>query len=286
MSALGAGRVTPEWVPNTIIRSYKMKANTQIWEGGIVAVGSDGYAVPGATSTSQVTVGIAQESKLSGSSDGDTLILVHVGVFYVPTDATFDVTAIGSAVYTVNDQQVSLTGTGRSLAGVVEAVDGTANAWVRIGLNPPNQDALVTAFEASLAATTSGSGAALVGNAGIAQQVTARVILSAAITNAVMYRFTPIVAGKISKLSASVVVPATTTGKAVTLAAQISGVALGGGALALTQANCATLGAAVSGTAVTSANTFTAGQEITIVTSSITAFAEGEVILNLFLAPN
>ena len=60
-----------------------------------------------------------------------------------------------------------------------------------------------------------------------------------------------------------------------------------GGALALTSANCATVGAKVDGSAITAANGFTASQEITVAASAegATAFAEGQVVLYIFLDP-
>lgn len=138
MSALTAGRVTAEWMPNTVVRSYQQAASTQVWEGGIVVLNSSGYAIPGvsgtvATGTNYVVVGVAQQSQLSVTGSNPNLE-VHVGYFNLKADSAFALTAIGSNCYIVDDQTVSVTSTNRSPAGVVAAIDANGNPWVKIGL--------------------------------------------------------------------------------------------------------------------------------------------------------
>lgn len=95
----------------------------------------------------------------------------------------------------------------------------------------------------------------------------------------VLTGFVPGFHGKILSLDCYVKVPVTTAAKLSTLNAEIGTTNLTGGAVALTSANCATLGAEVAGTAVTAANEFDDDDAISIEASSTTAFAEGEVIL-------
>lgn len=84
---------------------------------------------------------------------------------------------------------------------------------------------------------------------------------------------------KITAVDAYVTQEVTTAAKATTLNVEIGTTDLTGGAVALTSANCATLGAKVAGTAVTAANTGAAAATISIEASSTTAFAEGEVMV-------
>lgn len=132
MSALTAGRVTKEWAPLTQLRTYQMAASSQIWEGGMVALNSSGLAIAATSAASQVTVGVAQSSVLSPST-GTTYINVHQGSFNFNADTSFALTNIGSNCYALDDQTVTMTSTGHSVAGVVVQVDG-ATVWVKIAL--------------------------------------------------------------------------------------------------------------------------------------------------------
>lgn len=68
---------------------------------------------------------------------------------------------------------------------------------------------------------------------------------------------------------------ATTAAKAATLTPKISGVAVTGGVLSLTSANCTPQGVVVAGTAVTALNTGASNATISITGSAVTAFVEG-----------
>lgn len=309
MTALAAGKATLEWVPNTVSRSYGMDALAQIWEGGIVCLDSTGYAVPGSTSTTLIAVGVAQESKLAGAVDGADNILVHSGVFLLVADVAFTVTAIGSACYIVDDATVSLTATSRSLAGVVMQIDGSGNPYVAIGLQPPNEDAALSAFEATLASTASGSGASLVGISDTSGNITATTqeaaneeivkkanaalcipiditVKLAAVTSSgvVVYRMVAPQNGTIAGMNAVVWDPVTTSAKLATFTPQISGTSTSGGAVACNSTGCATVGILTTGTVVSGTNSFTAGQVISVLATSVTAFVEGQIMLQLFLA--
>jgi hypothetical protein len=282
-----------------------MKATTQIWEGGLVALDSSGRAVPATTSTSLIVVGVAMESKLSGSVDNADTINVHEGRFLIPTDTAFTRANIGAVCYAVNDNQVSMTSTGRSIAGVVAQLDDAAtgnSVWVSVGLVPPNEDAALTAFEAELAATgTGGQGANLVGvqdadsNFGatptvegalkqLAEQpkyvVSIPIPAYSAIANSgVLARFKPLTGGRIIGMRVQATTAVTTGSKLATLTPNIAGSPVTGGVVSMTSAGQNAIGAAQDGTAVTATNTFTASQEITVVASSVTAFVEGAGVI-------
>lgn len=122
-------------------------------------------------------------------------------------------------------------------------------------------------------------------NAALGVPVCVPVVLSKHSNGSVAARFTPGMAGKIRKITASVTDPATIGAKLATFTPAIAGAAVTGGALALTSENCTPVGAKIDGSAITAGNAFTAAQEITIVASSVTAFVEGQVVIYLFLDP-
>lgn len=84
---------------------------------------------------------------------------------------------------------------------------------------------------------------------------------------------------KILSVDAYVTQEVTTGAKLSTLNVEIGTTNLTGGEVALTSANCATLGAKVAGSAVTAANTGAADATISIEAASTTAFAEGQVMV-------
>lgn len=84
---------------------------------------------------------------------------------------------------------------------------------------------------------------------------------------------------KILSVDAYVTQEVTTADKLTTLNVEIGTTNLTGGAVALTSANCATLGAKVAGSAITAANTGAADAAISIEAASTTAFAEGQVMV-------
>jgi hypothetical protein len=133
MSALSAGRVAAEWAPNTVLRTYAQAVSKQVWNGALLALNASGYAQPGVSGTGQIAIGVAQYSQLTTSSQ-NTNIDVHAGIFNFLADSAFGLTAIGSNCYIVDDQTVSLTSTGHSLAGVVQQIDAAGNPFVKIGL--------------------------------------------------------------------------------------------------------------------------------------------------------
>lgn len=77
-------------------------------------------------------------------------------------------------------------------------------------------------------------------------------------------------------------IAATTAAKAATLTAQVNGVSVTGGVMALTSANMTPSGATVAATAVTAGNVANAsGGSVGAVVSAVTAFGEGSGQLEL-----
>ncbi len=91
--------------------------------------------------------------------------------------------------------------------------------------------------------------------------------------------YAPGINGTIKKVSFVVTDPVTTADKLSNLHLEIGAVALTGGVVALTSANCTPLGAVVAGTAITANNVFTSTDNISVVAADTTAFVEGEGVL-------
>lgn len=305
MTALSAGRVTPEYDPFSADRTYPIDALSQIWEGGIVVLDTTGYAAAGTSTTSLVAVGVAQQSKLGGATDGATSIEVHEGVFKFNADSAFAATTVGGDCYIVDDNTVSVTATNRSRAGTVCAVDGSY-VWVGIGIMPPASAAAVTSLSNNLGLTTSPGGASYVGvydtatiytatdveaalaevmkkaNAGLAGPSVFSVVMSS-MASLTPFTFYPQQAGKIARIDAFMRKVATTSAS-VTLQAYISAAAVTGGVLTLNSTACGTLGAVITGSAITGSNSFTSTQAITLKPAVTTAFTEGEMEILVFFA--
>ncbi len=107
--------------------------------------------------------------------------------------------------------------------------------------------------------------------------------LSKIATGDLLTAFTPGFPGRIVKASLVVTDPVTTADKSASINLEINSTDVSGGVLALTSANCATLGAVVNATAITGNNVFDADDTISIEASGVTAFAEGEGVLLIVL---
>lgn len=148
MNALTKDRLTPRHGGETI--GYPVKAATTIYAGSIVALDATGYAVPGATSTAHIVVGVATEQvDNSSGSSGDKSITVRRGMFRFENSASADeiaITEVGDTCYLVDDQTVAKTdgSSTRSRAGIVMDVDAVG-VWVLLGAVAANGTALVAA---------------------------------------------------------------------------------------------------------------------------------------------
>lgn len=113
------------------------------------------------------------------------------------------------------------------------------------------------------------------GTEGVTQQHSATFELADIGADGDLYTFVPGFVGTIRSDEFSVSERVTTAGKAATFSLKINGVAVTGGAIALTSANATPEGANVAGSAVTAANAFDANDEITITATGVTPFTEG-----------
>lgn len=91
--------------------------------------------------------------------------------------------------------------------------------------------------------------------------------------------FVPGFNGRIASIDFYVTVPVSTAAKLATITTRIGGVAMTGGVLALTSANCTPAGVRVPSTPITGLNSFSSTDGITMTLSGVTAFTEGSGVI-------
>lgn len=139
MAALAAERNTPMMADvQRAPLAYKQKASVTIYKGSLVAL-NGGYAAPGATAASRIAVGRAKKTTVTSTGDGSNpigqdqpYIEIEEGTFKWANDGGDPVLAanVGGLCYITDDQTVSITATGKSVAGVVIRLDSDG-VWVR-----------------------------------------------------------------------------------------------------------------------------------------------------------
>jgi len=272
--ALSAARNTPQMglgIPQ--LMSYPVLTGVTIYEGSIVVITAAGYAKPGVAETGDVAVGVATETITNAGGSGSVSVNVAQGVFAFDVNGSaVTIANLGDLCYVYDDATITLSSSGATIAGTIYGLQGT-QAYVYFGLAPAIDGTSLSALNASVSEFKSN----------LVVPVTIPCVLSTAASAAIVGRILPRMSGTILALDAQVIAPVTTTAKLATISPLISGVAVTGGLLALTSTNCATLGARVTGSAITGTNTFTAAQEITLAASTVTAFTEGQVLLEMFL---
>lgn len=117
-----------------------VKGATTIYQGAIVAVDANGYAIPGKKAASLKAAGRAEETVENKGGDGDAVIRVSRGTFVFENSTSGKITAadVLSLCYMEDDQTVTKTGTGASVAGLVIRVDDEGAAVeMGFGLTAP-----------------------------------------------------------------------------------------------------------------------------------------------------
>ena len=150
MAALTSSRNTPELADGGRIRVLNVEANTTIYLGAMVAVNSNGNAVPAAASTTTanalkvigraeyVVNGIpAQNAVNNPGAAGALQIAVRKGVFMYGQDNSITAAAVGSPCFALDDNNVTAAdrASGASVqqyavAGEVVAIDASGEVWV------------------------------------------------------------------------------------------------------------------------------------------------------------
>lgn len=134
MAALKNERDTIQIAQDAARITVPVKGNTTIYQGALVALDAGGFAVPGQKATGLTAVGRAEETVNNTGADGDIAIQVQRGVFIYDNSATGKVTQalVLKPCYMADDQTVTATATGASVAGLVIAAD-TETVTVQIG---------------------------------------------------------------------------------------------------------------------------------------------------------
>jgi len=204
--------------------------------------------------------------------------------------------------------QMILSGAGENALGILQdkpasgqvgAVCGLGKSMAVLGaIVTPGQNLTPDADGKLVPATGSDAVVAVAAESGSAGDICSVYVLSRATSGAIqksiltipvklskvasgdlLTAFTPGFPGRIVKASFAVTDPVTTADKAATLNLEINSADVSGGVLALTSANCGTLGAVANATAITGNNAFDADDTISIEALNVTAFAEGEGVL-------
>ena len=123
-----------------------VKGKTTIYQGALVALDADGYAIPGKKAADLTAAGRAEETVENTGGDGELVIRVTRGVFvYANTSTAANKVGAGHILkpcYIQDDQTVTALATGASVAGLVIRVDGSGVAVeIGTGLTAPTASA-------------------------------------------------------------------------------------------------------------------------------------------------
>lgn len=136
MAALTNARDTNEIANGAKHLVLPVKGATTIYQGSIVALDANGYAIPGKKAADITAAGRAEETVANSGADGELVVKVSRGVFVFENTATA-ANKVGAAhvlkpCYIEDDQTVTALATGASVAGRVIRVDDEGVA-VEIG---------------------------------------------------------------------------------------------------------------------------------------------------------
>lgn len=127
MAGLKAPRDTNELAGGATSLVLPVKAATTIFQGSIVAIGADGYAIPGKKAANLKAAGRAEETMENTGKDGETTVRVTRGTFVFENSGTaankLSAADILGPCYIEDDQTVTKSATGTSIAGLVIRVD-------------------------------------------------------------------------------------------------------------------------------------------------------------------
>lgn len=125
MAKLESARDTVQVAAGATTLSLPVKGATTIFQGSIVALDESGFAVPGSKAENLKAVGRAEETVENTGADGDIRVNVARGVFIYENStegAIADADVLGPC-YIEDDQTVTKTAEGASVAGLVVGVD-------------------------------------------------------------------------------------------------------------------------------------------------------------------
>lgn len=137
MAALTNVRDTSEIANGAKQIVLPVKGGATIFQGALVAVDANGFAIPAKKAASITAAGRAEETVENKGADGEVVIRVSRGVF-VYSNTTTQANKITQAhvlkpCYIEDDQTVTASATGTSVAGLVVRVDSSG---VAVEINP------------------------------------------------------------------------------------------------------------------------------------------------------
>lgn len=136
MAALTKERDTPEIANGGRYLSLPVKGAAAIYQGALVALDADGYAVPAEKAAGLTVAGRAEETVVNSGGDGEAVIRTARGVFVYANsaEAANKVSAkhLLKPCYIEDDQTVTAAAEGSSAVGLVIRVDETGVA-VEVG---------------------------------------------------------------------------------------------------------------------------------------------------------
>ena len=256
MGALTANR-DPQTRDDEIL-SILVEDNVHIYRGAGVCVNAAGYATPAADTAGNVFLGIAREecdNTLTGHTQGGKRVTVFRPGSAVFAKSSAAQTDIGLEAFISDDQTVVLAAAGTEGVHVGTVIDVPSSSTVRVALSKARP------FQFTFAIFS------------------IPVILANLADGDIVTTLTPGFAGEIVDMDFVVTDPVTTASKLSTLNAEIGTTNLTGGTVALTSANCDTLGKVVAAASITGNNSFGATDTISAEASSTTTFIEGEGVL-------
>jgi hypothetical protein len=130
MTALTQPCATP--TEEGVRRQFPVAAGANIWQGALVVLVAGGWAAQGQAATGLVAVGRARKTADNvGGANGALTVEVDKGTFRWANDPANPIAQanVGQTAYVLDDNTVSLLGTGRSIAGTIFQVDA-AGVWV------------------------------------------------------------------------------------------------------------------------------------------------------------
>ena len=118
-----------------------VKGATTIYQGAIVAVDANGYAIPGKKAASLKAAGRAEETVENKGGDGDAVIRVSRGTFVFENSTSGKITAadVLSLCYMEDDQTVTRPGRARPWRALSSAWTTKASPWRWASASPPPQ---------------------------------------------------------------------------------------------------------------------------------------------------
>jgi len=127
MAALTTERDTIEIANGSKYLALPVKGSTTIYQGSLVAIDANGYAIPAKKAASLMAAGRAEETVSNTGGDGEATVRVTRGVFVFENTYTAanKITAahMFKPCYMEDDQTVTALSTGSSVAGLVVRVD-------------------------------------------------------------------------------------------------------------------------------------------------------------------